>query len=266
MSKGKITYVKGNVCEPQRLNENEAVVIPHCCNNLGVMGKGVALGLKQKWPVIAHEYMDIAQTRDTDGLKNWLGEVIFEPVEYDPFTAVANIIGQDGLVGLDNPKPVKYWALLQAMKTIPALAGMHLKPGQSLVFHCPKFGSDLAGGKWELIEELIKETWCEMGYDVVVYEFEMDKKKWGPIEDDFFEEDKLDGNWTAELKPIPLPLDVTADDYASLSVGEQLWLLKTRFSLDEKEARKIRTDDIYGLPCPLASDFEGFEESKYPVI
>jgi len=182
MNKGKIIYVKGNVCRPQRLNENELVVIPHCCNNLGRMGAGVALALKKEWPVIAHEYMDRAQTQDADGLKNWLGEVIFEPVEYDPLTAVANMIGQDGLVGPENPKPVKYWALLQAMQTTLALAGVHVKPGQSIVFHCPKFGSDLAGGKWEVIEELIKETWCERGCDVVVYEFECNPDKWGPVD------------------------------------------------------------------------------------
>ena len=79
--------------------------------------------------------------------------------------------------------------------------------------------------------------------------------------------EEQDENWTAILKPIrpfAKPLDITAVGYASLSIGEQLWLLKTRFSISEKEAREIRTDDIYGLPHELASDFKGFVEHLYP--
>ena len=64
--------------------------------------------------------------------------------------------------------------------------GLLVKDNMVPVFHCCKFGSDLAGGKWELIEELIKETWVDRGFDVVVYEFEPDPDKWGPY-DPFFE-------------------------------------------------------------------------------
>ena len=50
MNKGILTNVYGNVCEPQRTNSDEVAIIPHCCNDKGVMGAGVALALKKKWP------------------------------------------------------------------------------------------------------------------------------------------------------------------------------------------------------------------------
>jgi len=164
------------VCEPQRQSDHEFIVIPHCCNNLGVMGAGVAKSLKEKWPSITFNYMAAMKEH---GLKNWLGELFFEHVEDD--ICVANMIGQDGVVSVNNFKPVKYWALLKAMQETLVMAGIAVPAGKKVVFHCPKFGSDLAGGKWEVIEELIKETWVDRGLDVVIYEFEMDREKWGPV-------------------------------------------------------------------------------------
>ena len=40
-----------------------------------------------------------------------------------------------------------------------------------VVIHTPKFGSELAGGCFDFILELIREIWLENGIDVVVYEF-----------------------------------------------------------------------------------------------
>jgi hypothetical protein len=36
------------------------------------------------------------------------------------------------------------------------------------VIICPKFGSGLAGGKWDFIEELIIDCWCKQSIDVTV--------------------------------------------------------------------------------------------------
>lgn len=182
MTKGKMIHVRGNVLEPQFLNDNELAVIPHCCNTLGVMGAGVALGLRKKWEKVWTSYKEL-EDMSSNGLKNRLGEVCFAKVEDN--IVVANMIGQDGTVSESNPKPVKYWALLYCMKEILATLGRTADRRDKIpVFHCPKFGSDLAGGNWELIEELIRETWVDRGFDVVIYEFEADKEKWGIIENE----------------------------------------------------------------------------------
>ncbi len=238
MSKGKIIYVKGNVCEPQRLDENEFVVIPHCCNNLGVMGAGVALSLRKKWPQVFEEYEDMGKV-SPNGLKNRLGEVCFVHLRDENNIAVANMIGQDGTVNPDNPKPVKYWALLKAMQETLMFAGI-ASDGKPVVFHCPKFGSDLAGGKWELIEELIKETWCERGCDVVVYEFEPNPDKWGPL---------------TEIDKLNQKEDVLKSDLQKLEDRRRYFANLDSFSPEEQEDRKKNNNETLGY-------MEAYTENK----
>ena len=105
------------------------------------------------------------------GLKNRLGEICY--VEVEPNIIIINMIGQDGVMSADNPKPVKYWALQNCMSDIRTLIGKltsHFNNDKPVI-HTPKFGPDLAGGNWDFILELIKEQWIDHGIDVVVYEF-----------------------------------------------------------------------------------------------
>jgi len=177
---GTLRVTKGDVRSPQMTNDNELAIIPHCCNNLGVMGAGVALALRNKWPLVykVYEQMEAAAKMALscpNGFKDRLGYNCNAVVENN--IIVVNMVGQDGTVNADNPKPVKYWALSRCLKNVRtnliATLAVHksfkaMKP----VIHCPKFGSDLAGGDWNFILELIREEWLEHGIDVVVYEFE----------------------------------------------------------------------------------------------
>ena len=168
--KGSLITVKGDVTNPQSIYDNEIAIIPHCCNNLKVMGAGVALVLKNKWPGVEHKYFESETT---------LGTVSFCLAEDDKIV-IANMIGQNGTVSLSNPKPVKYWALARAMIAVLQFCTDECKDDKPVI-HTPKFGSDLAQGDWNFILELIREIWLENGIDVVVYEFEPDKSKWGVI-------------------------------------------------------------------------------------
>ena len=98
------------------------------------------------------------------------------------------MIGQDGTVSEDNPKPVRYRALANCMAEVVDYINMiKSQTDNPVVIHTPKFGSDLAGGDFRFILELIKEIWVNAGIDVVVYEFEPDPDKWGVISDNFFD-------------------------------------------------------------------------------
>jgi len=163
---GKLINVVGDVTNPQYTGENEIAIIPHCCNDVRVMGAGVALALKRKWAGVEYYYLK--------------GRMVLGDISYvNPNTElnnimVVNMIGQHGCVSTDNTKPVKYWALAKAMLSIVKEVIPSIKektPDVTPVIHCPKFGSDLAGGNWDFILELIKEIWIENGIDVVVYEF-----------------------------------------------------------------------------------------------
>lgn len=191
MNKGSLTYVKGNVCEPQPLKthlpylfdegEKEIAIIPHCCNDIGVMGAGVALALKKKWGAVEYYYQRMAQSYP-NGHKDCLGKVSLANPDTETYNViVANMIAQRGVVSADNPKPIKYAALVKCMEELVDLLGVIDLKDKKPVLHCPKFGSDLAGGKWEFIEELIKEIWVDAGYNVIIYEFEPDPEKWGWI-------------------------------------------------------------------------------------
>ena len=112
MDKGILKNVKGNVCEPQ-IGENDVPVIPHCCNNLGVMGAGVALALKKKWPGVFLYYSRSSMELGTISFWMEFTDEI-EPPLRTPKVCVVNMIGQEGTVSANNTKPVKYWALAKA--------------------------------------------------------------------------------------------------------------------------------------------------------
>jgi hypothetical protein len=178
--KGTLREVKGDVRNPQISAENEIAIIPHCCNNLGVMGAGVALALKKKWPEVFEIY-DRLKDLSPNGWKNRLGEICYTPplkADNGQDVIVVNMIGQDGIANAANAKPVKYWALQQCMNEIMMVIAETKETARRLnlpepkpVIHTPKFGAALAGGNWDFILELIQEQWLDRGIDVVVYEF-----------------------------------------------------------------------------------------------
>jgi len=169
MTKGTYSVIPGDATKPQRDDENEIVVIPHVCNNIRGWGKGFVLALDKISPEPKKIYQQhLEQFRDP---RNSLGEVCTATI--DEKTYVANMIAQNGVVGPDNKRPLKYWALVKCMQTVLGdvggrIQGIHEKP---FAIHCPKFGSALAKGNWTFIEELIEELWIDKGFDVTVYEY-----------------------------------------------------------------------------------------------
>lgn len=169
MDKGTLITVKGDATTPQRKYDGEIVVIPHVCNNVKGWGAGFVLALDRISPKPKNAYLDFLKAfRDT---RNSLGEVC--TAQIDNHTYVANMIAQDGVVGADNPKPIKYWALVKCMQAVLYDVGGKIKAFHEHPFaiHCPKFGSALAGGNWDFILELINELWLDRGFNVTVYEY-----------------------------------------------------------------------------------------------
>ena len=174
MNKGTLRNVKGDVTNPQKTDDKEIVIIPHCCNNLKIMGAGVAKALRDKWPLVFEVYEKMHALNPLP----MLGKVSYAKI--DNHLVVANMIGQDGTVSIYNPKPVKYRALANAMfEVVGYIEMIKAQTSNPVVIHACKFGSDLAKGDWNFILELIREIWLDAGIDVVVYEFEADENKWG---------------------------------------------------------------------------------------
>lgn len=156
----ELRHVEGDVSLPKKMYSDEIIVIPHCCNNLRTMNAGVALSLKNKWISV----FDIYKKSN-----NELGTVSYAQVEKD--IVVANMIGQDNLISKNNPKPIKYYALMQAMIDVKDKCLHHIKQGKRVTIHAPEFGGLRAGGNFDFIEEIIKEIWVDNGIDVVIYKF-----------------------------------------------------------------------------------------------
>lgn len=183
---GKLINVEGDVTNPQITAKREVVFIPHCCNDKGVMGAGVAKSLKDKWPKVYNAY-EAQKTKNINFEKYVLGDISYARVQnycngnvsgYKTPIYVVNMIGQQGTVSDSNPKPLKYCALIKAMVMTRQLIGKvianynkHTSHTFKPVIHCPKFGSKLANGDWNFILELIREIWLESGIDVVIYEY-----------------------------------------------------------------------------------------------
>lgn len=150
-----INYVIGDATKPQ----GEGIkVIAHCVNNVGLFGAGFANALNKAYPKVRDKYLNWAMHTHIS-----IGDLLVVPVENDLY--VANLVGQNGVVSLRNPKPINYDALLEAMIKL----GEWIKNKKEKVsIHCPRLGAGLAKGKWEVIEPLMELAWKD--FNVYVYD------------------------------------------------------------------------------------------------
>ena len=160
-----IKYVIGDVTNPNKSDGMTAIL--QCCNDIGVMGAGVAKSIYLKWPGVKKEYITWARNGDTDGVNFELGAV--QAVLCENGVCVINIIGQHGIYEDEkgNP-PVRYEAIRAGLKR----AAFWAATAGDVSFHAPRLGAGLAGGKWAEIEKIIQEELCDKGFDVTIYDLE----------------------------------------------------------------------------------------------
>lgn len=175
-----LSYIYGDVTDPQ-LTQDEwdnprPIIIPHVVNDAGVMGAGVAKALYTKWPRVKSDYM----TRANDGVRGLVLGDIIDTIAESGEIYVASMVAQStpGKVRAENVHyesagwayvqrpPIRYGALVRCMLHVGATA----RQVQGSI-HAPRFGSDLAGGNWETIEQLILELWVGRDIDVTIYDY-----------------------------------------------------------------------------------------------
>ncbi len=130
-----IEYRKGNL-----LDVKSGIII-HGCNAQGVMGSGVALAIKQKYPEV---YEDYKQER------LYLGKSIETWVDDD--LMVINAITQQDY-GRDGKRYVNYVAITNVFSEAVVTASAY-----DYVLNFPKIGAGLGGGDWSIIEQLINDS------------------------------------------------------------------------------------------------------------
>jgi O-acetyl-ADP-ribose deacetylase (regulator of RNase III) len=140
-----LTLVNGN------LFDTKLPYIMHGCNDQGVMGSGVALIIRNKFPTAYYAYLQRHATQ------RW------KPGEYQIVSCgshkIINAITQHRY-GRDGAKYASYDAIDSIMKALNKELN-----GSSIAM--PKIGSTLGGGDWEIIQRIIERNSSNL--NIVVY-------------------------------------------------------------------------------------------------
>lgn len=145
----------------------EWIVIPHVCNDSGGFGAGFVVALDKRFPKIKEQYQD--------GIKDlslYPGntQVCVEYPQSGKTVWIANMIAQRGFKSVSNPRPLHYGWLAHAMNQlvdcIESEVVMNWSDKRPIIV-APRFGSDLAGGDFGIIRELIESIWED--YDTYVF-------------------------------------------------------------------------------------------------
>ena len=149
--RGKWTEIEGDV-----LGAFAPSIIVHGCNCKGVMGGGVALAVRSKYPAAYQAYMRTHCTPIDDsrsGLR--LGSII--PVEVEPNKWIVNAMTQDDFG--TNKRQVNYEAMYSCFEGVNKFA-REILAERSIIpeIAFPMIGAGLAGGNWEIIKTIIDQT------------------------------------------------------------------------------------------------------------
>lgn len=155
-----IKFVRGDATNP--IGDGRKYLM-HICNDVGGWGKGFVLALSKKWSQPEQKYRQWFKEYDYCGIPFKLGNVQFVNVEND--IVVCNMIAQQGFFQYGKMPPIRYDALFNCLQKV----GMEVSKDGEMTVHCPRIGTGLAGGKWDYIEKLIKETISSKNIPVIVY-------------------------------------------------------------------------------------------------
>lgn len=131
--------------------QSESILIVHGCNNRGVMGKGFALTLKQKYPQVYQAYREKYE-KQNNHLE--LGDII--PVVINNNLIIVNMITQDGYAKsrYDSRVYVEYSAVEKGFRQLEELCNDRFVSE----VHFPLIGCGLANGNWPTVEKIILEN------------------------------------------------------------------------------------------------------------
>lgn len=121
--------------------------IVHGCNAQGVMGSGVALAVKRKFPKAYEDYIRIYNDH---GLE--LG--VAYPYAIYSDLIVWNAITQDGFGSLT--RNTSYDSIQTCFEQINET--LNQAKSSHCELHIPKIGAARGGGNWEIIREIIEQT------------------------------------------------------------------------------------------------------------
>lgn len=140
-----MNFKHGNILEA---TEN---IIVHQVNNLGIMGAGLALQIKNKWPDVYTEYKKyIHQMNTINSTKHTLIGSI-QLVLINDNQVIINMFSQNGISR--TKRTTDYDAMEQCFKQIQKI----IQGTEHTVAIPYKIGCGLAGGDWNIVQNLIEK-------------------------------------------------------------------------------------------------------------
>lgn len=142
----------------------KADIIAHQVNCQFVMGGGVALALRKRWPVVYKKYLEIGKLYTNKPSNKWLG--MCQIVEIDQNRYVANLFGQDDLG--HGKCFTDYSALETALKELAwQVEYMELK---TIAFPW-LMSCGLGGGDWNIVKPLIEKIFEDLDIEIQYWKF-----------------------------------------------------------------------------------------------
>jgi len=152
-----INYIKGDATNPIG---NDKKLIVHICNDIGAWGKGFVLAISKKWKKPEQQYREWFKSKE----QFELGEVQFVNINSD--LSIANMIGQHQIKRLRGQIPIRYEAVEKCLSKVADYS-----KGNNFSVHMPRIGCGLAGGDWNIIEQIIQKELIDKNIKVTVYDF-----------------------------------------------------------------------------------------------
>jgi hypothetical protein len=154
-----LTFVTGDATEPRGSGNR---IIVHIVNDAAVRWGGAFAGsVGAKWPHVAADFTDWAQV---DSRHLALGSCHVARATTD--ITVVSMVAQHGYGPSTKPR-VRYAALETCLTTVAALAQQSNPP---CTVNMPKIGTGQAGGRWALVEEIVRDTLVQADVPVMVYD------------------------------------------------------------------------------------------------
>ena len=141
-----LNYIRGGLLStPDKL-------IAHGCNTMGVMGAGVALAIKEKYPWAFETYANDLQAMKRDLQWHQTNDAIMGRVIYASHGGkiIANCLTQMDM-GRQAIRYASYDAIDKCMKRL----NNYMEQFEIASISMPKIGCGLGGGEWPIVEAII---------------------------------------------------------------------------------------------------------------
>lgn len=142
-------------------------IICHQVNTLGVMGAGIALQIKNRYPECFQYYNNIC-TKYKDAQEELIGGLQLWASEYSNSPTIANFFSQKGL---GKNVQTDYNAFRTCCQKLKYDINIYYKPSKIRIGFPYKIGCGLARGNWDIVKQIIEEEFADDIWNVEIWRY-----------------------------------------------------------------------------------------------